>query len=67
MRYYMTQVQFETVNDNNGRIQKTKENYLVEAMSVSDAEDKLNEKFKDSMAEFSVIKVNESNIMGIIK
>ena len=67
MRYYNTQVQFETVNDNNGRIQKTKEHYLVEAMSVSDAEDKLNEKFKDSMAEFSVIKVQESNIMGIIK
>ena len=67
MRYYMARVQFETVNDQNGRIQKTKENYLVEAMSVSDVEDKLNEKFKDSMAEFSVIKVDESNIMGIIK
>jgi hypothetical protein len=63
----MSRVQFETVNDQNGRIQKTKENYLVEALSVSDVEDKLNEKFKDSMAEFSVIKVDESNIMGIIK
>lgn len=67
MKYYNCRVQFETINDQNGRIQKTKENYLVEAMSVSDAEDKLNEKFKEGMSEFSVIKVDESNIMGIIK
>jgi hypothetical protein len=67
MRYYMARVQFETINDQNGRTQKTKENYLVEALSVSDVEEKMNDKFKDSMAEFSVIKVDESNIMGIIK
>jgi hypothetical protein len=67
MKYYNTQVQFETVNDQNGRIQKTKENYLVEASDVSDAEDKLKLHFKDGMSDFSVIKVQESNIMGIIK
>lgn len=67
MRYYMARVQFETVNDQNGRIQKTKENYLVEALSVSDVEDKMNEKFQDTMSDFSVIKVDESNIMGIVK
>lgn len=67
MRYYMARVQFETINDQNGRTQKTKENYLVEALSVSDVEEKMNDKFKDSMAEFSVIKVDESNIMGIVK
>ena len=63
----MARVQFETVNDQNGRIQKTKENYLVEALSVSDVEDKMNEKFQDTMSDFSVIKVDESNIMGIVK
>jgi len=67
MKYYSTQVQFETINDQNGRIQKTKENYIVEAESISKAEEKLNEKFRDGMSEFSVIKVVESNIIGIIK
>jgi hypothetical protein len=66
MRYYIAKVQFETVNDQNGRIQKTKENYVVEALSVSDVETKMNDKFKDSMSEFSVTKVDESNIMGIV-
>lgn len=67
MRYYMTQVQFETVNDQNGRIQKTKENYLVEALDHKDCADKLNEKFEDTMAEFRITKIDESNIMGVIK
>jgi hypothetical protein len=67
MRYYLGKVKFETVDDNTGRIRNTKEQYLVEAMTISDAEDKLNDKFKDSMAEFSVISVAESPIMGIIK
>ncbi len=67
MKYYMARIQFETINDQNGRIQKTKENYLVEANSVSDVEEKLNEQFKEGMSEMSVIKVDESNIMGIIK
>tara|TARA_B100000287_G_scaffold334242_1_gene319482 strand:+ start:87 stop:290 length:204 start_codon:yes stop_codon:yes gene_type:complete len=67
MHYYTTQVQFETINDENGRIQKTKENYIVEAESITKAEEKLKERFKDSMSDFSVIKVVESNIMGIIE
>lgn len=67
MHYYTTQVQFETINDENGRIQKTKENYIVEADSITKAEEKLKERFKDSMSDFSVIKVVESNIMGIIE
>jgi len=66
MNYYQAQVKFETEQDN-GRIQKIKENYIVEANSVSDAEDKLKEKFKDSMADFSVVSVKEANIMGIVK
>ena len=41
MKYYMTKVQFESVNDQNGKIQKIKENYLVEANSVSHAEEML--------------------------
>lgn len=67
MRYYLGKIQFETIDDNNGRVKKTKEQYLVEASDISDAESKLKEMFKDSMAEFSVISVSESPIMGIVK
>lgn len=67
MRYYLGKVQFETIDDDNGRVKKTKEQYLVEAIDISDAESKLKEMFKDSMAEFSVISVSESPIMGVVK
>ena len=67
MRYYLGKIQFETINDDNGRVKKTKEQYLVEALNISDAETKLKEMFKDTMAEFSVISVSESPIMGIVK
>jgi hypothetical protein len=67
MRYYLGKIQFETIDDKSGRTKKTKEQYLVEAFNVSDAEAKLNKMFEDSMAEFSVISVSESPIMGIVK
>ena len=67
MRYYLGKIQFETIDDNNGRVKKTKEQYLVEAQTIADAEAKLNEMFKDTMAEFTVISVSESPIMGIVK
>ena len=66
MNYYLSQVKFATEQDN-GRIRNIKENYLVEAESVGDAEEKLKEKFKNTMAEFSVVSVKEANIMGIVK
>jgi hypothetical protein len=65
--YYLTKVKFETIDDKSGRTRKMYEEYLVEARSISDAEEKLNLKFKDTMAEFSVVSVKESKILGVIK
>jgi hypothetical protein len=67
MRYYLGKIQFETIDDNNGRTRKTKEQYLVEAFDISDAEKKLKDMFKDSMSDVSVISVAESPIMGIVR
>ena len=65
--YYVAKVAFETIDDRNGRTKKTYEQYLVEADSISDVEDKIKEKFKDALSDFSVVSVQESKIMGIIK
>lgn len=64
--YYIANVKFETVDDRTGRIKTIKEQYLVDAIDISDAEQKLKEKFKDSIADFAVSSVTESKIMGII-
>ena len=65
--YYIAKVKFETIDDRTGRPRKTHEQYVVDSETVSDAENKLKERFKDSIADFSVVSVQESKIMGILK
>jgi len=65
--YYIVKVKFETVDDNTGRIRKTYEQYLVETIDISDAESKIKERFKDAISDFSVVSVQESKIMGVVK
>ncbi|CAB4159366.1 Protein of unknown function DUF4494 [uncultured Caudovirales phage] len=64
--YYIAKVKFETVDDNTGRIRNIKEQYLVDAETISDAEEILKDRFKDSIAEFSVSSVQESAILGVV-
>jgi hypothetical protein len=64
--YYIAKVKFETVDDNTGRIRKIKEQYVVDAESITDAEEICKDRFKDSIAEFSVSSIQESQIMGIL-
>jgi hypothetical protein len=64
--YWVAKVKFESINDNNGKVQTTKEEYLVSAESVTEVEEKLNTKFGEGMSEFSVSSVSESKIMGIV-
>lgn len=64
--YYIAKVKFETVDDNTGRIRNIKEQYLVDAENISDAEEILKDRFKDSIAEFSVSSVQESAILGVV-
>ncbi len=65
--YYVAKVNFESINDDNGRIRNIKEEYLVEAHSVTDVENKLKDKFGEGMSEFSVKSVTESKILGVIE
>jgi hypothetical protein len=65
--YYIAKVKFESINDNTGKVQKIKEEYLVEASSVSEVEEKLNDKFGEGMSEFSVFGVSESKILGVVE
>jgi hypothetical protein len=64
--YYLAKIKFETVNDQNGKLQTIKEEYLVEAENVVEVAAKLNENFGKGMSDFSVSAVVESKIMGIV-
>ena len=64
--YYVAKVKFETVNDQNGRLQIIKEEYLVSAENVAEVAIKLNDKFGTGMSDFSLSAVVESKIMEVI-
>ena len=44
----------------------TREQYLVEAQSVMDAETKVNEDFDASNIEFEVVQVTKSNVIKVL-
>jgi hypothetical protein len=66
-KYYEVTVAVE-VEDAKGKIKKQKEQYLVDAMSCTEAEAKLVRKFtKDAVQlEYQVEKVSETKIIEII-
>jgi hypothetical protein len=65
--YYLVKVRFETIDERTGRPTTMYEFYLVEAIDISDAENKVKEKFKKSIACFSVSSIQESEIKGVLK
>lgn len=65
MPFYISKVQFEIGNDN-GKIKKQSRTYVVDAVSVTDAETKLHEYLKNSVEPFEVKTVAESKILDVI-
>jgi hypothetical protein len=65
-KFYSVTVAIE-VEDAKGKIKKQKENYLVDALSVTEAETKLVNKFTAEAVklEYEVIKVSETNIIEV--
>ena len=65
-KYYSVQVAIE-VEDAKGKIKKQKENYLVDALSCTEAEAKLVNKFVEEAVklEYEVVKVSETNIIEV--
>ena len=65
MGYYTSKVQLEH-DTSNGKIKKTTEMYLVEAMSVTEAESKVVKDFGNDI-QFEVKAVSASKIIKIIE
>lgn len=63
--FYSVKVELKT-EDDKGRIKRQTENYLVKAVSVTDAEAIVNEDFKHDPIEFEVKSVNKTNIVNVL-
>jgi len=65
-KYYTVTVAVE-VEDAKGKIKKQREQYLVDALSVTEAEAKLVQKFVDEAVqlEYEVVKVSDTKILEV--
>ena len=63
--YYLAKLRFESEEDN-GKIKKVREQYLVEANTVGEAEEKLLKRFGEGVSPCQLEAVQESKILGLI-
>jgi len=65
MAFYLAKVQFEITNDQ-GKVKRHNRTYMVDAVSVTDAEVQVNKYLKDSVEPFEVKTISESKIVDYI-
>jgi predicted RNA-binding protein Jag len=63
--YYLVKVKVETDNGN-GKIKKNTEQYLVKAVSVTDAEAHITAFLQNSPLEFEVSSVTQTKILNVV-
>ncbi len=64
-KYYTAKVVLKVEQDS-GAIKKVTQSYLVDAVSVTDAEVKVNKKFEGERSDFEITSVVSSNIIEVI-
>ncbi len=64
-KYFLAKVQFLTEDEKSGKIKKVTVQYLVDAMSCTEAEAKVT-KWLGDLNDFEVKSVSESSILGVI-
>jgi hypothetical protein len=66
-QYFTVKAVFE-IEDNKGKVKKQTETYLVDAMSVTEAEARITEYLSErGESEFEVKSASKSNIISVIK
>lgn len=64
--YYQVKIRFE-VDQENGKIKKVRENHLVDANSVGDAETRAIEEFVNGISPCFIESVQESKIISVLE
>jgi len=65
MPYYQAKVKFAS-DGPRGTVKWTREQYLINAVSITHAETLINEEFSDAIVEFEVAGISQSQIVKVI-
>ena len=66
-KYYLVKVEFETINEENGKVKKVKTQYLVDAMTCTESEARVRTYLKDSVMDYEIVNVSKSPIEDVIE
>lgn len=65
-KYFLVTVMLK-VEQENGRLKKVPENYLVKGFTLTDVEKKINEEFANTTIEFSIKSLRDPKIIKVIE
>lgn len=65
-KYFLVKVEFETINESNGKQKKIKTQYLVDAMTCTEAEARVRTYLKDSVMDYEIVSTAKSPIEDVI-
>lgn len=67
VKYFLVKVEFETINESNGKMKKIKTQYLVDAMTCTEAEARVRTYLKDSVMDYEIVSTAKSPIEDVIQ
>lgn len=65
-KYFLVKVEFETINESNGKMKKIKTQYLIDAMTCTEAEARVRTYLKESVMDYEVVSTTKSPIEDVI-
>lgn len=65
-RWYLVTVQTEHVDENTEKVKKIKENRLVKAVSITDAESQVVKDYEGMSMNYRIVKADESKIIQVM-
>lgn len=66
-KYFLVKVEFESINESNGKPKKIKSQFLVDAQSCTEAEARMSQYLSDSLLDYEIVSAVKSPIEDVVE
>ncbi len=66
-KYFLVKVEFEGINESNGKPKKIKSQYLVDAQTCTEAEARMTQYLSDSILDYEIVSAVKSPIEDVVE
>ena len=67
VNFFLVRVEFEDINEQTGKLKKIKTQYLVDAMTCTEAEARTTTYLKDTVLDYEIVSAVKSPIEDVIR